>query len=49
MTTKLTARAAAFGLSLLVTLGVLGSVDVLATSDMPPPAGVVASNAQPKG
>jgi len=49
MTTKLTARLAAFGLSAIVTLAVLGSVDFLATSDTPPPSGVVAATVQPKG
>ena len=49
MTTKLTARLAAFGLSAIVTLAVLGSVDFLATADAPTPSGVVASTLQPKG
>jgi hypothetical protein len=49
MKTNWTARIAAFGMSVLVTLAVLGSVDFLATNDTPAPAGVVASTLQPKG
>jgi hypothetical protein len=49
MTTKFTARLAAFGLSAIVTLAVLVSVDFLATSDTAPPSGVLASAVQPKG
>ena len=40
MTQRPTARFAAFALSALITLAMLGSVDVLATSQ--PPAGLVA-------
>jgi len=47
MTTRIAARATAFGLSVLVTLAMLGSVNFLAMVDQAP-AGLIAATAQPK-
>ena len=48
MTTRLIARATAFGMAAIVTFAMLGGVDFLAKVDTPP-AGLLATAAQPKG
>ena len=46
MNPQIASRAAAFGLALLMTLGVMGSIDFLATSE--PGAALVAAASAPR-